>query len=407
MPCLFRHVLSASLVAACAPPGADGDADGGDVTGAPPDALLEPPTLDDPCSGEAADPTRLVVTTNDGVTGAISLVDLRTGAVRPDLALASSDAIPFHHEGRVYVLQRYAFDALDVLAGDDLRLLGQLSLAVPGVVSSNPHTLAFGPGDRAHVALFGAPAVQVLDLADPAAPRVVGSIDLRALADADGNPEASLAIRCGGVLFVSIERLDAATGLTPIEDRDHLAVVDLASGRLHDLDPDTPGVQSLPLLGPWAKQWRLDPDDPTGHSIFVLSSGLERVDLAGLTSAWAVTPARLAEAVGGDNYLLPQAFDLEDDGASAIVASYRADYSEVVLLRASLDDDAPLQPIAGGLQSIERTLEVVGDTLWFGDRNHATPGMRAWDLSTDPPTPRFAGKPLSTGLAPYAAIAVP
>ena len=78
-----------------------------------------------------------------------------------------------------------------------------------------------------------------------------------------------------------------------------------------------------------------------------------------------------------------------------------------MLLRASLDDDAPLQPIAGGLQSIERTLEVVGDTLWFGDRNHATPGMRAWDLSTDPPTPRFAGKPLSTGLAPYAAIAVP
>ncbi len=405
-----RPVLSVSLLLACAPLDAaddDGDAGSSDDTGAALEPLIGPPRLDEPCSGEVADPTRLVVTTNDGVTGAVTVVDLRTGEVTPDLALASSDAIPFYHDGRVHVLQRYAFDALDVLAGADLRLLGQVSLAVDGVVSSNPHALAFGPGARAHVALFGAPAVQVLDLADPAAPRVVGTIDLRALADADGNPEASLAIRCGDVLFVSIERLDAAKGLIPIDDQDHLAAVDLATGRLHDLDPDAPGVQSAPLLGPWAKQWRLDPDDPAGHTAYVLSSGLERVDLADLTSAWAVTPARLAAALGGDDYRLPQAFDLADDGATAILAGYRADYSEVVLLRASLDDDAPLTEIAGGMQSIERTLEVVDDTLWFGDRTTAAAGMRAWDLTTDPPTPRFGGAPLSTGLAPYAAVAVP
>jgi hypothetical protein len=411
--CPLRHVLAASLMLACAPlTGADGDDTAVALdTGDPGDseAAAEPgsPLLDEPCSGGVLAPTRLAVTTTDGITGAVGLVDLRTGEVTPDLALGSSDALPFYHEGRVHVLHRFSFDALDVLAGDDLHLLGQTGLGVDGVVSSNPHDLAFGPGTLAHVTLFGAPQVLVLELADPGAPRVIGHIDLGPLADADGNPEAHLAIRCGDALFVSVQRLDEADLFAPTGEHDHLAPIDLRSGRLYDLDQDAPGVQPLPLRGLWAKQWRLDPDDPAGHSVLVLADGLERVDLADLSSAWAVDPTRIAAAVGSDDYRLPQAFALADAGATAYIASYTADFTSVVILRASLDDDAPLVAIASGLQSIERSLEVVDDTLWFGDRSHAAPGMRAWDLSTSPPTPRFAGKPLSTGLAPYAVVALP
>jgi len=294
-----------------------------------------------------------------------------------------------------------------VLAGDDLHLLGQTGLGVDGLVSSNPHDLAFGPGTRAYVPLFGAPQVLVLELADPTAPRVIGRIDLGPLADADGNPEAHLAIRCGDTLFVSVQRLDQTKMFALTGEHDHLAPIDLRSGRLHDLDAAAPGVQPLALRGLWAKQWRLDPDDPAGHSVLVLADGLERVDLETLTSDWAVTPARIAAAVGSDDYRLPQSFALADAGATAYIASYTADFAGVVLLRASLDDDAPLVPIASGLQSSERTLEIVDDTLWFGDRSHAAAGMRAWDLRTTPPTPRFEGKPRSTGLAPYAVVALP
>lgn len=404
-------VLSASLLlGACAPADPD-DSDtatstgeAGTSEGGGP-AISEPPTLTEPCVGELQNPTRLAITTTDFSTGALSVLDLNTGEVKPDLALATTDSLPFYSDGRLVLLHRYTFDALDLLSPTSFALLGQQSLAVPGVLSSNPHAIAIA-GDLAYVTLFGAPRVQIVDLADPSRPTLAGHIDLGPLADADGNPEAHLAIRCGDTLFVSLQRLDQNQLLAPTDTRDHLAAIDLPTRRLHDLDPDAPGVQPLPLRGLWAKQWRLDPTDPTGHTILVLTTGLERVDLATRTSTWAVDPARLA-ALGLDNYLLPQAFALDAAHAHAYIASYSADLSQVLLLRARLDDDSPIVQIAANLQSVGPTLEIVGDTLWFGDVTPTAAGMRAWDLRHDPPTPRFDGQPRATGLAPYAAALLP
>lgn len=369
----------------------------------PPPAIAGPPALTAPCSGPVADPGRLLVTTTDFATGALGLLDLATATFTPDLALASTDAVPFYADGRAYVLQRYMFDALDVRDADDLTLLGQLGLTADSTPSANPHALAFA-GDRAYVTLFAAPELQVLDLADPAAARVAGRIDLCPLADADGNPEASLLVRCGDTLFVSVQRLDRAHGFAPTGEHDHLAAIDRATGRLHDLDADTPGVQPFPLLGPWAKQWRLDPADPAGHTLIVLSSGLERVDLATLTTTWLVDPARLAPA-GVTDHEQPQAFDLDAAGR-VYLATYTADFNEVLLLRIDPTSDAPPLLIADDLQSVEQTLEVVGDTLWFGDRSPGRAGLRAWDLAVNPPAPRHS-EPIATGLAPYALIAIP
>ncbi len=400
---LLAPVLGASLALACAPedPEAADSSDSGEATTDAP--LLEPPRLATPCDGEVREPTRLAITTTDFSTGALSILDARTGEVTPDVALATSDSLPIYRD-RLYLLHRYTFDALDLLT-DRFTLLAQLGLGVPGVQSSNPHALALAD-ERAYITLFGAPRLQIVDLSDPTAPRIDGHIDLRPLADADGNPDADLAIRCGDTLFVTVQRLDSDMLLAPTEAHDHLAPIDLATGRLHDLDPTAEGVQTMPLLGPWAKQWRLDPADPAGHTIYVLSTGLERVDLATLTSTWAVHPDRLA-ALGLDRRELSQAFDLDRTNTAAYIASYTADLSQVVLLRASLDDDAPVVQFAADLQSVGPTLEIVEDTLWFGDRTPTAAGMRAWDLRTDPPTPRFAGQPRPTGLAPYAATAIP
>lgn len=402
-------VLAASLALACTPLLEPGDgaltsaSSGDDGEGPPP--LTTPPELDEPCVGELQDPTRLAITTTDFSTGALSILDLTTGEVRPDLALATTDSLPFYSDGRLVLLHRYTFDALDLLDPQSLALRGQQSLAVPGALSSNPHAISIA-GDLAHVILFGAPRVQIVDIADPTRPSPAGHIDLTPLADADGNPEAHLAIRCGDTLFISIQRLDQDRLLAPTEAVDHLAAIDLPSGRLHDLDPGTPGVQPFPLLGLWAKQWRLDPRDPAGHTALVLTTGLERVDLVTRRSTWAVDPARLTALGLGDDSLA-QAFDLDAAHRHAYIASYSADLSEVLLLRASLDDDAPIVILADNLQSVGPTLEIVGDTLWFGDITPGAAGMRAWDLRDAPPSPRFAGKPIPTGLAPYAATPLP
>ncbi len=406
-PALAASTLVCAL--ACALPGDDtatdastSNASTSEGGGAP---ITSPPELDAPCVGELANPTRLAITTTDFSTGALSILDLKTGEVKPDLALATTDSLPFFSDGRLVLLHRYTFDALDLLEPTTLALLATQSLAVPSVLSSNPHAIIIA-GDLAYVTLFGAPRVQILDIADPAQPKLAGHIDLSPLADADGNPEAHLAIRCGDTLFVSLQHLDQNQLLAPTDTRDHLAAIDLPSRRLHDLDPTTPGVQTLPLQGLWAKQWRLDPDDPSGHTVLVLTTGIERVDLATRSSTWAVDPARLA-ALGLADYQLPQAFDLDDDHRHAYIASYSADLSQVLLLRASLDDSSPIVEIARNLQSVGPTLEIVGDTLWFGDITSTAAGMRAWDLRDDPPSPRFAGLPRATGLAPYAAVPLP
>lgn len=391
-------VFSASLALACDPtPAATPCADV--ISPAP---LAGPPTLTAPCSGPVADPGHLLITTTDFSTGAVSLLDLRTATVTPDLALGSTDAVPFYADGRAFVLHRFMIDALDVLAPDTLALLGQVGLAAADVPSTNPHALALAD-DLAYVTLFATPQLQVLDLADPAAPHLAATIDLCPLADADGNPEASLIIRCGDALFVSVQRLDRDHGFALTGEHDHLAAIDRTTGRIHDLDPAAPGVQPLPLLGPWAKQWRLDPGDPDGHTLLVLSSGLERIDLATGSVTWAVHPDRLVP-LGITDYRQPQAFD--STAEHLYLAAYTADFDAVLLARVALTADTPPELLADDLQSVEQTLEVTGDTLWFGDRSHGRAGLRAWDLSVTPPKPRFSG-PLSTGLAPYSLIAIP
>ncbi|MDC0715452.1 hypothetical protein [Nannocystis bainbridge] len=360
------------------------------------------------CVGDSAAPTRLLVTTTDFATGGVSTVALAGFTALADVALGSTDAKPFFFDGTAYVLHRYGLDALDVLDPDDgFRLLAQRAIVAgdPEVVSANPHALVVGPDGRGYVSLFGAPEVQVWDLADGTAPRLTGRIDLSPLADADGNPEASEVLLCGGVLFLAVDRVDQDAGLVPNEPRARLAAVDLASGAVHDLDPATPGAQGLALLGGWARQFRLDPADPTGRTALVLTTGLERVDLSSGTSAWAVADARL-QAAGLTDYRLPQAFALGPGGTDVYLAAYRVDFSEVALFRAALDRDEPLVELASGMQSVEQSLEVIGDILYFGDRAHGASGLRAWDLRQSPPAP-LPGAPLALGLAPYAAVAIP
>jgi hypothetical protein len=378
--------------------------------GDPPPSSAPPPLAGWPtavgaCVGEPAAPTRLLVTTTDFATGGVSVVDLASFTASEDVAVGSADAKPAHFGDTAYVLHRYGTDALDALDPGDFRLLSQRPIEAGDVVSPNPHALVVGPDGRGYVTLFGAPEVQVWDLRDPAEPVLERRIDLTPLADADGNPEASEAVLCGGVLFATIDRVDQRANLSPVDDVAQIAVIDAATGAVHDLDPDAPGAQPLALQGEWARQWRLDPSDPSGRTALILTTGVERIDLSAGTVEWAIAP-ELLQAAGIEGRTLPQAFDLGPAPGEVYLAAYRPDYSEVAIFRAALDSDAPLVELFAGLQSVEQTLEVVGDTLYFGDRAHGASGLRAWDLRQDPPAP-LPGSPLGLGLAPYAATAIP
>ncbi|MEZ4427043.1 MAG: hypothetical protein R3A51_05030 [Nannocystaceae bacterium] len=400
-----------TALAACAPP-ITGDSSDSDDTTPEPTAGAEspidaPPVLDGPCLLGAPAPRRLVVTTTDFATGAVSVVDGLTGAVSQDVALGSVDALPFYHAGLVYLLHRYQLDALDVIDPDDGWATVSQQAIAGDAPSTNPHAIAFADDGLAYVPLFGVPEVRVFDLADPRAPEHVATLDLSPIADVDGNPEASLAVACGGAVFVTVERLDATAQFAPTAATDLIVAFDRESGRIHDYDPDAPGIQGLETLGRWARQWRLDPKDSSGQTLLALTTGLERINLAEGTVAWAV-PQSALEAVGIDHYMLPQAFALDAAGELAYLASYRPDFSAVTLYRVGLDGRAPAvpEPIDEGLLTVERAIERIDDTLWYADTTLGDAGLRALDLTVDPPTPAFDGA-ISVGLAPYAMIAVP
>lgn len=365
-----------------------------------------------PCRVGADEPTRLVVTTTDFATGAITIVE-PDGTVRPDVAVGSPDAIPYPTPDGVAVVHRFGYDFVDVLDPSTWRSLGQHALEAADADSPNPHAIVFDDEGLGYVTLFGSASLLVLDPAAPPGEAVTDRIDLSPFADEDGRPEASLAVRCGDTLWVGVERLDVPGGYQRVDD-DMMVAVDLRTRIPWDFDQDAEGGQGLPLRGAWLKQLRQHPTEST--SVLGLTSGIERIDLGALQSEWLVSPEAFA-AAGIGHYQQPLSFDVDDAGERAWVAAYlpaaptdcsidpSACFDHAQLFEVDLTAAQPeLEPFGAPFQAVDRTVVRVGDTLWVGSRQSDAPGLYRYDLSTRPPT--LLDGPLSTGLPPYSITAV-
>jgi sugar lactone lactonase YvrE len=83
---------------------------------------------------------------------------------------------------------------------------------------------------------------------DPTTGKSSEVVDLRPLAGPDGIPDMGTMARHGNRLFVQLRRLNAE-GPAPFDAPAMLAVVDLRSETLLDVDPERPGVQGIELAG--------------------------------------------------------------------------------------------------------------------------------------------------------------
>ena len=370
-----------------------------------PPAPLQPGVPEAAACALDAPATTLVVTTTDLATGAVTVVDV-AGMLRADVAVGSSDAIPYPGPDGPVIVHRHQLDFVDVLDPRTWRSRGQFALSTDDAASPNPQAIAFDEDGLGYVTLFASRLLLVLDPTAPPAEAVVETIDLSPFADADGVPEAGVAVRCGDTLWVGVQHIDVPAGYVSLGP-DTLVAVALRTRLPWDFDPDAPEGQGLPMRGTWLKQLHRDPADPT--ALYGLTSGLERVDLARRETSWVVPPEAFA-AVGAGSYLQPMAFELAPDGRWAWVAAYVSedgdDFHHGQLFEIDLTDDSPtLVPFGEPFQALERPLARIGDTLWVGSRETEAPGLFSYDLTTHPPT-RTAG-PLATGLPPYSLTAVP
>jgi hypothetical protein len=356
------------------------------------------PQLDGACRGPISEPTHLVVTSTDFNTGAVGLVELANRSVAPDLALASSDAVPIVADGRVFVLNRHGFDYVDELDPHaELALLHEFAITpASSEAPSNPQTLELDLEGRGWISLYGAGELQQIRFPTLAAtqPSVRLALDLREFADDDEVPELGAVIGCGSLLFVSAARIDRASWV-PADETLLIPVRADDEPRLFDFDPEHEGADAIRLLGDGVGSWRVDPADE--HAIVTLNSGLERVDLASGHSEWLVHEQLFADA--GYERLQLSGFDYDAGGRIWLTAA-TADFASFQLLRVELDGPEPQLVVAvEGLQSVTGALEIVGHEAWFADTTIGSSGLRVFDLAADPVT-ELPESPLAVGLPP-------
>ncbi|MFV8749260.1 hypothetical protein ACNOYE_01785 [Nannocystaceae bacterium ST9] len=357
------------------------------------------PSPSEPCVGPSEQPSHLLVTSTDFSTGAVGLVEIATREVWPDLALASTDAVPTAWGERAFVINRFGYDWIDELdPRDELGLIHEFPIEPASLeVSANPQALIFDPAGRAWISLYGAPELQVWRVpeAGQVAPEV--GFDLSGFADADGVPELGSLIACGSLGFVVAERIDRETW-TPADTRLIPIALELEGEALFEFDPEHPGGDAITLLGTGFGAWRLDPADASGHTLLVLNSGLERIDLASGTREWWVDEAVFAEL--GLTRLHLAGFDLDAQGRAWISAA-TPDFAEYRLYRIEHSGGAPsLIEVAGDLHSVTGELEIVGDELWFADTTLGRSGLRVFAI--DDAAHELEVSPLPVGLPPLA-----
>ena len=356
------------------------------------------PELDAACRFPVAEPSRFAVSASDDNTGSIGLVDVADRRVQPDLALAQTDIALDVHGDRLYAINRLGFDYVDVLdLNDDLALLAEFAVSVDEERSANPHTLVVDEHGHGYLSVFGGDAVQVFDVSDVDDIALLDTVELAPFADDDGLPEMGMMVACGNVGFVAIERLDQNQGWAPV-DHSYLVPFEMDTNATFDFDDTHQGPDAIELLGVGPKNFRADPSDPAGHTLLLLTSGLERIDLASGSSEWVID-AEVFEAQGFGRYQLRD-FDVGADGWLYFSLA-NADFTEHMIYRGSLDGGGEdLELVIGGLDTVTGDLEVVGSDVWFSDTTVGASGLRVFDVATQP-AQEIEGSPFATGLPPY------
>ena len=305
-----------------------------------------------------------------------------------------SDAVIRADGGRVYVVNRYLGDNIQVL--DPARGLDTVLQCGTGA-GSNPHDIVLVGPRKAYVTRFDRTELWIVDPgAASCAGFKLGQVDLGPFADADGLPEMDQMALVGDRLFVSVERLDRTRNFAPA-GRSQIVVLDTATDAVVDTITLTGGNAFGITAG-------LERDPATGDLVVAEAGnifktgdgGLERVDpVSHVAQGFFVTE----QALGGNvtDFVLLSAHKgyavvIDDDLRSALVAF---DPERGTATRRMLvGEDAP--------SDIERAPD---GTVWVADRALGGPGLRIFDPQDDRQLTRA---PIDVGpAAPFTMVFVP
>src|SRR5580765_2479535 len=330
---------------------------------------------------------RAYVVESDFSTGSFSSAEVLTRAPSCDVASVHSDARVRWYNGRVYVVNRFGADNIEVLDGSTFGVVKQFSVGN----GANPYDIAFASPAKAYVTRYETPDLWIVN---PATGSHDGTLSLAALADADGIPEMDRMIVVGPLLFVSLQRVDRNHGFAPT-DSSLVAVIDTRTDQLVDCDAAHPGVQGILL----PRQNPVTPfafDAPRSRLYLgcagaygVPDGGVVRVDPASLTADGV---AAVEDSLGGD--VLDITF--RDDARAYAIVSDPAFNTQ--LIRWSPVTGRRLDTLysPGGFSLADAELTPSGNEVWVCNSSFGSPGIRVFSTATQ----AQVGGPIACTLPP-------
>lgn len=332
----------------------------------------------------------VLVTTTDFSSGSTSVLD-HFKAPTLNVESISSDAVVRQSGQLVYVVNRGSSGNIQILVPcTGYATLDQWSTGG----GSNPHDIVvLPPGDVGYITRYDMTSVLKMNLQTGA---TLATISLATFADADGLPEMDQMFVYGDRLYVGLQRLDRNNFYSPV-GTSYLAVIDLNTDTLVDMNPGAGGIQGITLL-------RTNPYSEMslhfGATEFAYFSavGFFGVLDGGVIACDVNNPATQSvilteNAAGGD------VLDVEivsDTKGFAIVANPSF---ETILI--AFDPSTGLKLGAtmyasGGYDLND--IEPSPGGLLLGDRKVTNPGVRCFDMDTHAQIP---GGPINVGLPPF------
>jgi len=336
-------------------------------------------------AGADAFPDHLFVVTSDGSAGNCTAVDLDPPWTS-DVDLEPVGAAPRvrHFFGLHYVVDRSSDGGVRVVDPETFDTVAQYP------VGGSPRDILVVDSGSAYVTRYD--AAWLLEI-HPTTGAVLDSVDLGGFADPDGIPEMSSMARDGCRVFVQIQRRDFVAG--PPFAPGLLAVVDVDTNTLIDVDPVAPGTQAIELVGLWP-----DHDmqvDAAARRLYVstpgprldVSGGIEEIDLDSL------------DRVG---FVLSEEQASVDIGAFVVVSATKGYFVGHTDIVESSHLTAFSRPDSAALGEVHTTLFATVESLAFDESASRLfypepngPGIHVFDTNTDA---RLTESPVPTGTGP-------
>lgn len=329
-----------------------------------------------PLAASEARASRAYVVESDFSTGSFGTVNATTKAATCNVTSVHSDARVRWYDGRVYVINRFGADNIQVLDGTTYGLVKQFSVGN----GSNPYDIAFRSSTKAYVTRYESTDLWIVD---PTTGAHTGTVSLAGLADADGIPEMDRLEMVGPLLFVSLQRVNRNAGFQPT-DTSLVAVVDTRVDALVDCDAVAAGVQGIRLP-------RVNPVTPfvfdgprtrlyIGCAGFygALDGGIVRVDPAGLVADGV---AASEDSLGGD--VLDLAW--HDDARSYAIVADASFNTKLIHWSATTGRKTGTLYSPGGFSLADAEVTPDGSEVWVCNSSFGSPGLRVFSTATDLP----------------------